>query len=49
VAESFARALEWKDRIRRPLPWIYRTAFRIAAEEMRLDRRPVELCPAACS
>lgn len=35
VAEAFARAIAYRRGIRDPLAWIYRTAFRIAAEEMR--------------
>jgi RNA polymerase sigma-70 factor, ECF subfamily len=38
LAEAFARALERRATIRRPLPWIYRTALRIAAEELRRER-----------
>jgi RNA polymerase sigma-70 factor, ECF subfamily len=37
VAEAFARAIAYTRGIRGPLAWIYRTAFRIAAEEMRND------------
>src|SRR3989454_11104018 len=39
VAEAFARAIAHAAGIRDPLPWIYRTAFRLAAEELRRDRR----------
>jgi RNA polymerase sigma factor (sigma-70 family) len=35
VAEAFARALEHAERIRSPLPWLYRVAFRQAARRMR--------------
>lgn len=38
VAEAFARAIAYRRGIRDPLAWIYRTAFRIAAEELRRDR-----------
>jgi RNA polymerase sigma-70 factor (ECF subfamily) len=37
VAEAFARAIAYTRGIRDPFSWIYRTAFRIAAEEMRRD------------
>ncbi len=37
VAEAFARAIAYERGIRDPLAWIYRTAFRIAAEEMQRD------------
>jgi RNA polymerase sigma-70 factor (ECF subfamily) len=39
VAEAFARALEHTDRIREPVPWIYRTAFRIASRELQREKR----------
>ena len=39
VAEAFARALEHRERIRKPVPWIYRTAIRVASEELRRGRR----------
>jgi len=39
VAEAFARALEDPERIRSPLPWLYRVAFRHAAERFRDERR----------
>jgi RNA polymerase sigma-70 factor, ECF subfamily len=38
VAEAFARALESASRIRSPLPWLYRVAFRHAAERLRVER-----------
>jgi RNA polymerase sigma-70 factor (ECF subfamily) len=43
VAEAFARALEHADQIRDPVPWLYRTAFRIAAEDLGRERREPEL------
>jgi RNA polymerase sigma factor (sigma-70 family) len=44
VAEALARALAHRAAIREPLPWIYRTAFRLANDELRRERRhdPVE-------
>jgi RNA polymerase sigma-70 factor, ECF subfamily len=39
LAEAFARAIEHADSIRDPLPWIYRTAFRIAAAELKTERQ----------
>lgn len=39
VAEAFARAIEHGGRIREPVPWIYRTAFRIASRELKLEKR----------
>ena len=43
VAEAFARAMENRVPIRSPQPWLYRTAFRIAAAELRKERdRPEE-------
>lgn len=39
MAEAFARAMERADSIRDPVAWIYRTAFRLANEELRAERR----------
>jgi len=39
VGEAFARAMESRTHIRSPFPWLYRTAFRIAAAELRRDVR----------
>jgi RNA polymerase sigma-70 factor, ECF subfamily len=39
LAEAFALALEHRSTIRTPLPWIYRTAFRLATRELRAERR----------
>jgi RNA polymerase sigma factor (sigma-70 family) len=39
VGEAFARAMESRTSIRSPFPWLYRTAFRIAAAELRRDVR----------
>jgi len=38
VAEAFARALERARSIRDPVPWLYRTALRIAAAELKRER-----------
>lgn len=35
VAETFARAIVYEGRIRRPIGWLYQVAFRLAAAEMR--------------
>ena len=47
VAETFARALEGTERIRSLLPWLYRVAFRQAAERLRCEQRlgPLEEVP----
>ena len=47
VAEAFARALEGTVRIRSLLPWLYRVAFRQAAERLRREERlgPLEDMP----
>jgi len=42
VAEAFARALERVGQSREPVPWLYRTAFRIAVEELRRKEPEVE-------
>jgi RNA polymerase sigma-70 factor, ECF subfamily len=47
VAEAFARAIAHASGIRDPLPWIYRTAFRLAAEELRRERRGSAQAPDA--
>ena len=39
LAEAFARAVEHREHIRSPIPWIYRTAFRVARRELELERR----------
>jgi hypothetical protein len=39
VAEAFARAMQHDHRIRDPLPWLFRTAFRLAATELKRDGR----------
>jgi RNA polymerase sigma-70 factor (ECF subfamily) len=39
MAEAFARAYQRRSLIRDPVAWIYRTAFRIAKEELRAERR----------
>ena len=39
MAEAFARALARSGTIRDPVAWIYRTAFRLANEELRGERR----------
>jgi RNA polymerase sigma-70 factor (ECF subfamily) len=41
MAEAFARAMEHRG-IRDPAAWIYRTAFRIAREELERERRPTQ-------
>ncbi len=38
VAEAFARLIESDGAVRRPFPWLYRVAFRIAAAEMRREQ-----------
>ncbi len=45
VAEAFARALEQAGQIRDPVPWLYRTAFRLAAQDLRRERREPEPGP----
>lgn len=39
MAEAFARALARSGTIRDPIAWIYRTAFRLANDELRAERR----------
>jgi RNA polymerase sigma-70 factor (ECF subfamily) len=39
VAEAFARAIASPKVLRDPLRWMYRTAFRVAIDEIRAERR----------
>jgi RNA polymerase sigma-70 factor, ECF subfamily len=39
VGEAFVRAMESRTPIRSPFPWLYRTAFRIAAADLRREVR----------
>jgi RNA polymerase sigma-70 factor (ECF subfamily) len=45
IAEAFARAIEHAEDIREPLPWIYRTAFRLASRELQREKRGVPALP----
>ena len=38
TAEAFARGIAHAGTIRDPLPWLYRTAFRLAQDELRKER-----------
>ncbi len=37
TAEAFARAIAQGDRLRDPIAWIYRVAFRVAIDELRRE------------
>jgi RNA polymerase sigma-70 factor (ECF subfamily) len=39
VSEAFARAIRYRTSIREPLGWIYRTAFRVAARDLKREQR----------
>jgi RNA polymerase sigma-70 factor (ECF subfamily) len=39
TAEAFARALAQGDRLRDPLAWVYRAAFRLAIDDLRREIR----------
>jgi len=39
TAEAFARALRHESTLRDPLAWIFRTAYRLAGDELRRERR----------
>jgi RNA polymerase sigma-70 factor (ECF subfamily) len=39
VAEAFTRAIAHDGAIRRPVPWLYKTAIRLAGEDLRRERR----------
>jgi len=45
VAEAFARAIEHADEIRSPVPWLYRTAFRLAVRELQREKRRPPILP----
>src|SRR5215813_14091182 len=45
VAEAFARALERADSIRDPVPWLYRTALRIAVAELKRESSELQAGP----
>lgn len=49
MAEAFARAMASRVAIRSPRSWLYRTAFRLAAAELRLGRRALPLVDNAVS
>jgi RNA polymerase sigma-70 factor (ECF subfamily) len=42
TAEAFARLIVYAGRVSKPKAWLYRTAFRIAAEELRRRARSGE-------
>jgi RNA polymerase sigma-70 factor (ECF subfamily) len=42
TAEAFARGIAHTDTIREPVPWLYRTAFRLAQDELRREGRRAE-------
>ena len=39
TAEAFARMLAYRDGVREPVPWVFRTAFRVAARELGRQSR----------
>jgi len=43
LAEAFARAMERDDRVRDPLAYVYRTAFRLASAELQRDKHRGEM------
>ena len=38
TAEAFARLFAHRESVRDPVPWVFRIAFRLAAEDMRRER-----------
>jgi RNA polymerase sigma factor (sigma-70 family) len=38
TAEAFARLFAHRESVREPVPWVFRMAFRLAAQELRRDR-----------
>ncbi len=45
VAEAFARAIQHSRTIQKPVPWIYRVAFRLAREELDRDGQQTHPIP----
>ena len=43
IAEAFARAIERGDRVRDPIAYVYRVAFRVATQELKREGRHGEL------
>jgi RNA polymerase sigma-70 factor, ECF subfamily len=43
VAEAFARAMARPDTVREPVPYLYRVAFRVAAEDLKQANRQGDL------
>src|SRR5689334_9246108 len=39
TCEAFARLYAYRDGVRDPLAWVFRTAFRLAGREMKRQRR----------
>lgn len=39
IAEAFARVIERGDRVREPIAYVYRVAFRVATDELKRERR----------
>jgi len=39
TAEAFARLLAYRDGVREPVPWVFRTAFGVAAKELGRQSR----------
>jgi RNA polymerase sigma-70 factor, ECF subfamily len=38
TSEAFVRLLDYRDGVRDPVAWVFRTAFRLAAAELRRER-----------
>ncbi len=38
TAEAFARLFAHRERVREPVPWVFRMAFRLAGQELQRDR-----------
>jgi RNA polymerase sigma-70 factor (ECF subfamily) len=38
TAEAFARLIAYQQTVREPVPWLFRTAFRLLAKELRRER-----------
>ncbi|MEX2275576.1 MAG: sigma-70 family RNA polymerase sigma factor [Actinomycetota bacterium] len=47
IAEAFARVIERGDRVRDPIAYVYRVAFRVATQELKRERRQSDIAEQA--
>jgi RNA polymerase sigma-70 factor (ECF subfamily) len=49
TSEAFVRLLDYRDGVRDPVAWVFRTAFRLAAAELRRERASDQEMPEAAA